>query len=181
MTVPNVLSILRIILVPIFIIYMLNNRTLASLVVFIIAGVSDALDGFIARAFHQKSNLGAHLDPLADKVLLISAYVTLAIFGRIPSWLAVLTISRDVIILLGVLVLYLNRYPIKINPSILSKATTCMQVATILIVLSNGYLPFQFLKVYAFWVTALLTVGSGLQYIRQGLIILSQGVNSNFA
>ncbi len=181
MTVPNVLSILRIILVPIFIIYMLNNRTFASLIVFIIAGVSDALDGFIARAFHQRSNLGAHLDPLADKVLLISAYVTLAIFNMIPSWLAVITISRDVIILLGVLVLYLNRYPIKIHPSILSKATTCMQVATILIVLSSGYLPLQFLKVYSFWMTALLTIGSGLQYMRQGLIILSQGVNGNFA
>jgi len=98
MTVPNLLSILRILLVPIFIIYMLNNRMLASLIVFIIAVVSDALDGFIARVFHQKSNLGAHLDPLADKILLISAYVTLAIFNLIPSWLAVLTISRDVII-----------------------------------------------------------------------------------
>jgi len=98
MTVPNLLSILRILLVPIFIIYMLNNRMLASLIVFIIAVVSDALDGFIARVFHQKSNLGAHLDPLADKILLISAYVTLAIFNLIPLWLAVLTISRDVII-----------------------------------------------------------------------------------
>ncbi len=85
MTAPNLLSILRILLVPIFIIYMLNNRMLASLIVFIIAVVSDALDGFIARVFHQKSNLGAHLDPLADKILLMSAYVTLAIFNLIPS------------------------------------------------------------------------------------------------
>ena len=108
MTVANLITILRIILVPIFIIYMLNNRVLASLIVFIIAGISDALDGLIARILHQKSNLGAHLDPLADKLLLMSAFVTLAIFNRIPSWLAVLTISRDVIILLGVLMLYLN-------------------------------------------------------------------------
>jgi cardiolipin synthase len=181
MTVPNLLSILRILVVPIFIIYMLNNRMLASLIVFIIAVVSDALDGFIARVFHQKSNLGAHLDPLADKILLMSAYVTLAIFNLIPSWLAVLTISRDVIILLGVLVLYLNRYPVRIKPSILSKATTCMQVVTILIALSNGYLDIQFLKVYSVWVTASVTIASGLQYMRQGLIILSQGVNGNFA
>jgi len=181
MTVPNLLSMLRILLVPIFIIYMLNNRMLASLIVFIIAGISDALDGFIARVFHQKTNLGAHLDPLADKILLISAYVTLAIFNLIPSWLAVLTISRDVIILLGVLVLYLNRYPVRIKPSILSKATTCMQVVTILIALSKGYLDIQFLKVYSVWVTALVTIASGLQYMRQGLIIVSQGVNGNFA
>jgi cardiolipin synthase len=181
MTVANLITILRIILVPIFIIYMLNNRVLASLIVFIIAGISDALDGLIARILHQKSNLGAHLDPLADKLLLMSAFVTLAVFDRIPSWLAVLTISRDVIILLGVLMLYLNRYPIKIKPLILSKATTCMQVITILIVLSNGLMNLQFLKVYAIWVTALVTVASGLQYMREGLIILNQGGNSNFA
>lgn len=125
--------------------------------------------------------MGAHLDPLADKILLISAYVTLAIFNLIPSWLAVLTISRDVLILLGVLVLYLNRYPVRMKPSILSKATTCMQVVTILIALSNGYLDIQFLKVYSVWVTALVTIASGLKYMREGLIMLSQGVNGNFA
>jgi cardiolipin synthase len=181
MTVANLITILRIILVPIFIIYMLNNRVLASLIVFIIAGVSDALDGLVARILHQKSSLGAHLDPLADKLLLMSAFVTLAIFNRIPSWLAVLTISRDVIILLGVLILYLNRYPIKIKPLLLSKATTCMQVITILIVLSNGLISLQFLRVYAIWVTAVVTVASGLQYMREGLIILNQGANSDFA
>ena len=181
MTVANLITILRIILVPIFIIYMLNNRVLASLIVFIIAGISDALDGLLARILHQKSSLGAHLDPLADKLLLMSAFVTLAVFDRIPSWLAVLTISRDVIILLGVLILYLNRYPIKIKPSLLSKATTCMQVITILIVLSNGLISLQFLKVYAVWVTTVVTVASGLQYMRQGLIILNQGTYSDFA
>ncbi len=178
MTVPNLISILRIILVPIFIIYMIDHRPLASLVIFMIAGVSDALDGFVARVFHQKSNLGAHLDPLADKILLMSAYIVSAIFKMIPSWLAVLTISRDVIILLGVLVLYLNRYPVKIQPSLLGKATTCMQVVTILIVLSHDYLNIRFLKIYSFWLAALFTLASGLQYMRSGLIILSQGANS---
>ncbi len=181
MTVPNLITILRIILVPIFIIYMINNRISAALVIFIIASTSDALDGFIAKVFHQKSKLGAYLDPLADKILLMTAYITLAIFKMIPSWLAVLTISRDVIILLGVLVLYLNSYPVKINPSILSKATTCIQVATILIVLSHSNLNIEFLRIYFFWLAAIFTVASGLQYIRNGLIILSQGVNNDFA
>lgn len=181
MTLPNMITILRVILVPIFIIYMINNRTLASLVIFSIASFSDALDGLLARIFHQKSNLGAHLDPLADKILLSSAYITLAIFKMMPSWLAVLIISRDVIILLGVLVLYLTHYPVKIHPSILGKATTCMQVATVFIVLSYGYLNIQFLNRYAFWLTGLLTIASGLQYIRIGLSSLSQGMNSNFA
>ncbi len=180
MTVPNLITILRIILVPIFIIYMINNRTSAALIIFIIASISDALDGLIAKVFHQKSNLGAYLDPLADKILLMSAFIILAIFKMIPSWLAVLTISRDVIILLGVLVLYLNRCPVKINPSLLGKATTCIQVGTILIVLSNDYLDITFFMVYSVWLAAIFTVASGLQYIRSGLIILSQGVNSDF-
>jgi len=181
MTIPNLITVLRIILVPIFVIYMINNNTLASLIIFIIASISDALDGFIARVFHQKSNLGAHLDPLADKILLMTAYITLAILKMIPSWLAVLTISRDVIILLGVLILYLNRYPVKIHPSLLSKATTVIQVATILVVLSHGYLNIDFLRIYAFWLVALLTIASGLQYIRTGMVILSQGANNDFA
>jgi len=181
MTIPNLITVLRIILVPIFVIYMINNNTLASLIVFIIASISDALDGFLARVFHQKSNLGAHLDPLADKMLLMTAYITLAILKMIPSWLAVLAISRDVIILLGVLILYLNRYPVKINPSLLSKATTVTQIATVLVVLSHGYLNIEFLRIYIFWLAALLTIASGLQYIRIGMVILSEGANSNLA
>jgi len=181
MTIPNLITILRILLVPILIIYLINGRILASLIIFIIASISDALDGFIARVFHQKSNLGAHLDPLADKILLMTAFITLAILKMIPSWLVVLTISRDVIILLGVLMLYINRYPVKIAPTLLSKATTCIQIATILIVLSNGFLNIEFLKIYSFWLAALFTIASGLQYIRTGMIILSKGVNKDFA
>jgi cardiolipin synthase len=159
---------------------MISDRSLGALIIFIIASISDALDGFLARVFHQKSNLGTHLDPLADKILLMTAYITLAILKMIPSWLAVLAISRDVIILLGVLILYLNRYPVKIHPSLLSKATTVIQAATILIVLSHGYLNIEFLRIYAFWLVALLTIGSGLQYIRIGMVILSQGANNDF-
>lgn len=180
MTVANMITVLRVILVPIFVIYMINGRIFASLVIFGIASVSDAVDGFLARIFHQKSNLGAHLDPLADKILLTTAYVTLAVFKMIPSWLTVLIISRDVIILLGVLVFYLTHYPVTIHPSILSKATTCIQLATVLIVLSSGYIDIPFFNPYMFWLAGLLTIASGLQYIRIGLIILSQGMNSNF-
>lgn len=181
MTIPNLITILRVLLVPIFVIYIINDRTLGSLIIFVIASVSDALDGFIARVFHQKSDLGAYLDPLADKILLVSAYITLAILKMIPPWLAVLIISRDVIILLGVMVLYLNRHPLKVHPSLLSKATTCLQIATILIVLSNGYLNIEPIKIYTFWLTAGFTIASGLQYIRIGLVILSQGENTDFA
>jgi len=181
MTIPNLITILRVLLVPIFIIYMINDRTLGSLIIFVIASVSDALDGFIARVFHKKSDLGAYLDPLADKILLISAYITLAILKMIPPWLAVLIISRDVIILLGVLVLYLNRHPVKVHPSLLSKSTTCLQIATILMVLSNGYLNIEPIKIYAFWLTAGFTIASGLQYIRIGLVVLTEDEKTDFA
>jgi cardiolipin synthase len=181
MTIPNLITILRVLLVPIFIIYMINDKTLGSLIIFVIASASDALDGFIARVFHKKSDLGAYLDPLADKILLIAAYITLAILKMIPAWLAVLIISRDVIILLGVLILYLNRYPVKIHPSLLSKSTTCLQIATILMILSDSYLNLEPIKMYAFWLTAGFTIASGLQYIRIGLVILTQGEKTNFA
>jgi len=159
MTVANMITVLRVILVPIFVIYMINGRTFAALIIFGIATVSDALDGFVARVFHQKSNLGAHLDPLADKILLSTAYIVLAIFKMIPSWLTVLIISRDV----------------------LSKATTCVQLITILIVLSKGYIDVPYPDPYMFWLAGLLTIASGLQYIRIGLIILNKGVDSDFA
>ena len=181
MTIPNLITILRVLLVPIFIIYIINDRMLGSLIIFCIASISDALDGFIARVFHKKSDLGAYLDPLADKILLIAAYITLAILKMLPPWLAILIISRDVIILLGVLVLYLNRQPVKVHPSLLSKSTTCLQIATILMILLNSYLTIDPFKVYAFWLTAGFTIASGLQYIRTGLVILTQGDKANFA
>jgi len=181
MTIPNLITILRVVLAPIFIIYIINDRILGSLIIFLIASISDALDGFIARIFHQKSDFGAYLDPMADKILLVSAYITLAVLKMIPPWLAILIISRDVIILLGVLILYMNRHPLKVHPSLLSKSTTCLQIGTILMILSSGYLTIESIKIYAFWVTAGLTIGSGLQYIRTGLIILTKDEKTNFA
>jgi cardiolipin synthase len=160
---------------------MINQRILESLIVFVVAGLSDAADGFIARVFHKKSNMGAYLDPLADKILLVAAFITMAMFKMLPPWLAVLTVSRDFIILLGVLVLYLNNYPVKVRPSVLSKATTFSQVVTIIIILFNKYLNIQFFEIYLFWLVALLTIFSGLQYIKIGLTVLSKGMNGDFS
>ncbi len=171
MTVPNLITTMRIILAPIFIIYLINDQILSALVVFIIAGVSDGLDGLVARVFNQKSKLGTYLDPLADKILLVAAFVGLSVRGFLPSWLTVLVISRDVMILLGVLVLSLNRMEISIKPKIASKITTCLQFVTIIAVLSKGYIlkdyiPYsEKLYFYLFGTTALFTIGSGLHYI----------------
>ena len=171
MTVPNLITTMRLILAPIFIIYLINDQLLSALVVFVIAGVSDGLDGLVARIFDQKSKLGAYLDPLADKLLLVAAFVVLSVRGFLPPWLTVLVISRDVMILLGVLVLFLNRLEFKIKPTIVSKITTCLQFVTVIAVLSKDYItkdyiPYsQKLYFYLFCLTALFTISSGLHYI----------------
>jgi cardiolipin synthase len=166
MTVPNLITSLRIILVPVFVIYLINDRHTAALVVFIIAGISDGADGLAARLLNQKSELGAYLDPVADKLLLVAAFVVLAVRGYVPPWLTVLVISRDVMILLGVLILSLLGAKFAIRPSILSKVNTCLQLATVFMVLTNEYIRFssQFTTV-VFWLAGILTVASGLHYM----------------
>jgi len=166
MTIPNLITTLRIILTPIFIIYLLNEQLLSALVVFIVCGVSDGLDGFLARLLKQKSALGAYLDPIADKLILTSSFVVLGVMDFIPSWLAVIVITRDVLISLGVMVLLIYRMEIRIRPSILSKMTTCAQFITIIGVLASGYLDFS-RQVYPvlFLLTGIFTISSGLHYI----------------
>ncbi len=167
MTIPNLITCIRIILTPIFIIYLINERFLSALVVFVLAGLTDSADGLIARLFSQKSRLGAFLDPLADKILLIASFITLAIINRVPPWLTVIVISRDVLILLGVLILFLNKTDLVIRPSILSKMTTCLQLATVFVVLSKEQIAlFVQFGDYIFWITGLLTISSGLHYMR---------------
>lgn len=166
MTLPNLITSLRIILTPIFVIYLIREDFPAALVIFIIAGLTDGADGLIARVFNQKSKLGSYLDPLADKILLIAAFVVLSVRDFIPPWLTVMAISRDILILLGVLILSLNQMHIIIRPSILSKVTTCLQLGTVFMVLSRDYLPqiYRF-NTSLFWLTGLFTIASGLHYI----------------
>ncbi len=102
MTVPNLITTIRIILAPVFIIYLINDQFLSALVVFVLCVASDGLDGLVARLFNQKSTLGSYLDPLADKILLVAAFITLSVRGYLPSWLTVLVIARDVMIMLGI-------------------------------------------------------------------------------
>ena len=166
MTVPNFITTIRIILAPIFIIFLINDQFLPALIVFVVCTVSDGLDGMVARLFNQKSWLGAYLDPLADKILLVAAFIALSIRGYLPPWLGVMVITRDILIMLGVLVLFLNSLEFNIRPSILSKANTILQFITVLLVLSKGYMSISLeFYLYVFYVTALLTVGSGLHYI----------------
>lgn len=175
MNLPNTLTLTRVLMIPLFVILIINKHLGWALITFIIAGVTDGIDGLIARITHQRTELGAYLDPIADKLLLFSAFITLAIVEIIPSWLVVIVITRDVIILVGFLVMLLTGYHPKINPSLLSKMTTAFQIITIVLVLFDGYYPaFKHLSVIAVYGTAVLTVLSGSHYIYIGTRILNE-------
>jgi len=162
---PNLITVLRLLLVPIVVIALLAGRRPEALVAFLAAGISDALDGFLARRLGQKSLLGAVMDPLADKFLLDTIYVLCAWKGYLPVFLAGLVVSRDVLIVSGFLVLHLFATPPEINPTRLSKTNTAVQVVTAAAVLAS--LPRPWLPPL-FYVTASLTVISGLHYLWLG-------------
>lgn len=171
MNIPNIITIIRILLVPVFVILIINDRMWQALVIFITAGITDGLDGFIARILNQRTVTGAYLDPIADKFLLISAYLALTIKGILPGWLSVVVISRDIIIVSGIAVLSLIGKGINIQPSFSSKITTVFQILTIISTLFfiDGH-P-AFLKILIF-MTAFFTISSGLQYVYRGIKIM---------
>ncbi|MFP3869113.1 MAG: CDP-diacylglycerol--glycerol-3-phosphate 3-phosphatidyltransferase [Desulfobacteraceae bacterium] len=174
MTIPNLLTMVRILLIPLIIIFLIQGYYGRALIIFVLAGVTDLIDGFIARAWQLKSPLGAYLDPIADKLLISSSFVTLSVFHKIPPWLAVLVISRDVVILGGVMVLKLFEVKVPIHPSRGSKWATALQVLVVFLVLLQEFwaFPDAVLTVF-FWLTAILTIASGLHYLARGLHYLS--------
>jgi cardiolipin synthase len=166
----NWITLIRIILIPWFTILLINGAFNQALWVFLAAAVSDALDGFVARVFSQKTRLGSFLDPIADKLLLSTAFITLAVLNQIPGWLTVIVISRDVVIVMGVAILFLNQLRTDIKPSIVSKLTTACQALLIVIILASGYLQWApWVKPGIVYLTLVLTVVSGLHYIYSGL------------
>ncbi len=162
---PNLITVLRLLLIPLIVIALFSERKSEALVLFVLAGLSDALDGLLARKLGQKSLLGAVMDPLADKFLLDTIYVLCAWKGYLPAFLAVLVVSRDVFIVSGFLVLYLFSTPPEINPTRLSKANTTLQVVTAASVLAS--LSSSILEPL-FYLTAAFTVTSGLHYLYLG-------------
>ncbi len=177
MNLPNCITLIRVLLVPLFAIFVLDGDYEFAFLVFAIAGVSDGLDGFLARILNQKTRFGALLDPIADKALLITAFIMLAVVRLIPSWLTVLVISRDVIIVVGIGILMFNRHEVAIRPSYLSKATTLMQLATVAFALGHQHLPPTLLPLGRplLIVTASLTLLSGAHYIGVGFHLLGEG------
>ncbi|MFD0915654.1 CDP-alcohol phosphatidyltransferase family protein [Pseudahrensia aquimaris] len=171
MTIANIITFARLGLVPMIVWAMIADNMLLAFVLFLIAGVSDAVDGFIARNFNQQSELGTILDPLADKMMLVSVFIVLGYLGHIPLWLTILVVSRDVLIVFGIVVCFMLNRPVTIAPIWISKANTTVQI--VLACFELGLLAFALsLPVAAavlVWITGALTVGSAAAYTVQGV------------
>ncbi|MDI6853277.1 MAG: CDP-alcohol phosphatidyltransferase family protein [Deltaproteobacteria bacterium] len=170
LTLPNIITIIRILLTPLFIILLIQGRYGQALLVFLLAGLSDLVDGLIARTWQQKTPLGTFLDPLADKLLLSSSFVALSVFRLMPAWLTVVVISRDMTLVLGIILLKLTDMPVIIKPSRAGKWTAALQVMTVLLVLVGTLWPLNanFLTAW-FWLVGGVTALSGIQYVYREL------------
>jgi cardiolipin synthase len=135
-SIPNIITLGRILLVPFIVWAIASNQMAIAFVIFIVAGISDAVDGFLAKRFNMASELGALLDPLADKALLVSIYVALGIWVKVPPWLVILVVSRDIMIVSAVIVSWLFGKPIPMKPLMVSKLNTVAQVAYAALVLA---------------------------------------------
>jgi cardiolipin synthase len=172
LTIPNLISMIRMGLTPLFIIEVLEQEPRRALAIFAIAGVTDALDGLIARYFDQRSALGAYLDPIADKLLLTAGFVVLAVPNThtgvlIPLWITVLVLARDVTILVCALVLQLAVSIKEFPPTALSKVNTALQITAIILVLVSGLTrTVDGLALGTLYLVAGSTVLSGLLYIQ---------------
>jgi len=169
MNIPNKLSIMRIVLVPFFIGSIIYSRLDIAFIFFFIAVLSDGLDGFIARATNQKTQLGTILDPLADKLLLMSAFICLSVAVsvpahlRLPPYVPIIVISRDAMIVLGSIIIHLITGSVKVEPSAVGKATTFFQMMTIVSIL------LKFKYSFIVWnIATVLTVVSGIDYLIKG-------------
>lgn len=137
MNLPNIITLVRIVLVPVIIWAIASNQWTIAFVIFVVAGVSDAVDGFLAKRFNMTTDIGALLDPVADKALLVSIYLTLGISGMIPGWLVILVVSRDVMIVGAVIISWLLENPVPMKPLMVSKLNTVAQVSFAALVLAS--------------------------------------------
>ncbi|MDO8426381.1 MAG: CDP-alcohol phosphatidyltransferase family protein [Deltaproteobacteria bacterium] len=161
--IPNILTLFRILLVPLFLFLVAEDNFFFATIVFAVAGITDAVDGFIARAYNLRTELGANLDPFADKLLLVSSYIILTAKGLIPLWLCVPVILRDAVILTGVIILRGAGRKVVISPTIFGKITTTLQIATVIYALVFAGTGRAFFVALAA-VTALITVYTGFDY-----------------
>jgi cardiolipin synthase len=177
---PNQLTVLRMAFVPVFVILIVYQHTGLALAVFFLAGITDMLDGLVARKFGQRTHLGTFLDPMADKLLLVSSFTILSMGSlelavRIPLWLTITVIGRDLLLVVSVLTIYITVGRRTFLPTLLGKWTTACQVFLIILVLLGNYLDFQLRgSTMLMYLTLALTVVSGLHYMVRGMKLIEQ-------
>jgi cardiolipin synthase len=175
---PNLLTLLRIVAIPIFLILLEDFRYREALVVFIAAGLTDGLDGAIARLTHTKTTLGAYLDPAADKLLLVSSFIALGFMHAVPRWLVVVVLSRDVVIVAGYVLLFvMTHQTMEVRPSVSGKLSTCLQLTAITVVLVSLDRPGLLapaVPTAVFYATGTVSAVAGLQYMYRGLAWLQR-------
>lgn len=170
LSIPNIITFIRIVLIPAFVTVLIYKMYNYALTLFIIAGLSDALDGLLARATGQKTKLGAFLDPLADKFLLLTSFILFSVYDWIPKWLVITVISRDLIVTFGWFLVYLTSHNMRVQPTITGKAAIASQLILIAyILLSINFDSIPSPGIWMFLTVAALTIASGLHYIHRGL------------
>jgi cardiolipin synthase len=169
---PNLITIARILMVPVVVWAIASRQMQIAFLLFLAAGVSDAVDGFLAKRFNMASELGAHLDPLADKTLIVSIYVALGITDAIPRWVVILVVSRDILIIGGVMLAWFLGQPMNVKPLLVSKLNTAAQIVFACLVLAALGFGFdapaaQIAQTAMMWLVAALTLISVGFYVRE--------------
>jgi cardiolipin synthase len=164
---PNFITILRLVLTPAAIAMIVSENWSAAFAIFALAGASDALDGWLAKTFDLSTELGAILDPIADKALIVSIYATLAINGAIPAWLAIMIVSRDVMIVGAMVISWVLARPMAVRPATVSKATTAAQLVLAAVVLGGRAFDFSIAPLTSLLaiIVAALTIASASVYL----------------
>lgn len=169
LSIPNLITLGRILLVPIVVWAIASGTMWIAFVLFLVAGVSDAVDGFLAKRFHMTTELGAYLDPLADKALIVSIYLALGVNGFIPRWLVIMVVSRDILIVGGIMLSWVMGSPLKIKPLLVSKLNTVAQILFACVVLGSLGFDIQVdtLKLVLMGLVAALTLLSVAAYVAE--------------
>ncbi|MCX7913373.1 MAG: CDP-diacylglycerol--glycerol-3-phosphate 3-phosphatidyltransferase [Thermodesulfovibrionales bacterium] len=167
---PNTLTFIRILIIPFFISCLLNEKYFYALILFVIAAMTDLFDGLLARLTNQKTKIGAFLDPLADKILLVTAFIFLNTYDWLPDWILITVISRDFIVVIGWCLLVILIQNKKVEPSLAGKLANALQAILIIYVLFsiNFKIEDTIIAYSILFLTAFFTVFSGVQYIYKG-------------
>jgi cardiolipin synthase len=170
--IPNLLTLVSILLLPFFAATLMYKEYQYALLLFIAASVTDLLDGLIARITKQITYFGSILDPVADKFFLITSFVLMSIYGLIPTWLTIVVISKDLIVVTGCIILYFVTHNLKVEPSFFGKtASACQFILIGVVLISRNIKDGIHIPVFLFAAVAVLTAVSGLHYIYKGMKI----------